>query len=333
MLYHPDFVPSYNSSFASVSSAGMVYPNNCSGLYNAFEIFKTEHHRIMIIKYAKKLIRWILGKLGYIVIRKASMVGILPEVIHQVQPIGQPRIEGYQLEMATYHIKTGMGDAEPEFFPLYEQCCKYTMISWDRLYSLFMAVNYIVKSDIQGDIVECGVWRGGSMMMAALVLLKSGHDDRQFFLYDTFEGLPKPDDIDVDVWGHNAIEAWLPHKKTNESSDWAYASVDEVRANLERTGYPMKNIKFVKGMVEQTIPKTIPNKIALLRLDTDWYKSTRHELEHLYPRLSRNGVLIIDDYGHFRGSRQATDEYFAKLKMPPLLNRIDYSERVAIKPD
>lgn len=294
----------------------------------------------MLIKYTKKLIRWMLGKFGYIIIRKSvlqpasmDMVAILPDVIRQVQPIGLPAIEGYQLEMATYHIKTGMGDAEPEFFRLYEQCCKYTMTSWERLYSVFMAVRYIAKANIQGDIVECGVWRGGSMMMAALTLRNSGHDDRQFFLYDTFEGLPKPDDIDVDVWGNRAIDGWLPHKKTNESSDWANASLDEVRANLERTCYPMKNITFVKGMVEQTIPKTMPNKIALLRLDTDWYKSTRHELEHLYPRLSRNGVLIIDDYGHFRGSRQATDEYFAKLNIPPLLNRIDYAGRLAIKPD
>ena len=294
----------------------------------------------MIIRYTKKLIRWLLGKLGYTIIKKPEkqtasmdMVAMLPEVIRQVRPIGQPALEGYQLEMATYHIKTGMGDAEPEFFPLYEQCCKHTMTSWERLYSLFMAVRYIVKNNIEGDIVECGVWRGGSMMMAALTLLKSGDDNRKFFLYDTYEGLPKPDEIDVDVWGHRAIEGWMPHRKSDESSDWAYASLDEVRANLERTGYPMKNITFIKGMVERTIPKTIPNEIALLRLDTDWYNSTRHELEHLYPRLSRNGVLIIDDYGHFRGSRQATDEYFAKLNLPPLLNRTDYAGRLAIKPD
>lgn len=261
------------------------------------------------------------------------MVSIIPEVIRQVQPIGQPRIDGYQLEMATCHIMTGMGDAEPEFFPLYEKCCTYTMTSWDRLYSLYMAVRYIVRNNIQGDVVECGVWRGGSMMMTALTLLASGQNNRRLFLYDTFEGLPKPDDMDVDVWGHRAMEGWLPHRKTDESSSWAYASLEEVRANLEVTGYPMRNVVFVKGMVEETMPETMPNKIALLRLDTDWYKSTRHELEHLYPLLSRNGVLIIDDYGHLRGSRQATDEYVAKLKMPPLLNRIDYSERLAIKPD
>jgi hypothetical protein len=84
-------------------------------------------------------------------------------------------------------------------------------------------------------------------------------------------------------------------------------------------------------MVEKTLPSHAPAQIALLRLDTDWYASTRWELEHLFPRLSRNGVLIIDDYGHFKGARQAVDEHINLHKLPLLLNRIDYSGRIAIK--
>ena len=89
-----------------------------------------------------------------------------------------------------------------------------------------------------------------------------------------------------------------------------------------------ERIHFVEGKVEDTIPAHAPERIALLRLDTDWYESTRHELEHLYPRLSRGGVLIIDDYGHWQGARQAVDEYFGDAHAA-LLNRIDYTARAS----
>jgi hypothetical protein len=99
------------------------------------------------------------------------------------------------------------------------------------------------------------------------------------------------------------------------------------------TAYPGSHIHYVKGRVEDTIPKHAPQAIALLRLDTDWYESTRHELEHLFPRLVRGGVLILDDYGHWKGAKEAVDEYFAKLGRSPLLQRLDYSGRLAIKVD
>jgi hypothetical protein len=98
------------------------------------------------------------------------------------------------------------------------------------------------------------------------------------------------------------------------------------------TGYPSENIIFVKGMVEKTIPRTLPNKIALLRLDTDLYESTHHELIHLYPKVTTQGIIIIDDYGHFQGSQEATDNYFSQESQKVLFHRIDYSCRVGIKP-
>jgi O-methyltransferase len=111
---------------------------------------------------------------------------------------------------------------------------------------------------------------------------------------------------------------------------WCIASLDDVRANLLSTGYPANQIHFVPGKVEQTIPKTLPERLALLRLDTDWYESTKHELEHLYPRLSNDGVLIIDDYGHWRGAREAVDEFFLRSRHP-LLHRLDYTGRLMLK--
>ena len=101
---------------------------------------------------------------------------------------------------------------------------------------------------------------------------------------------------------------------------------------LYETGYPEEKIHFVQGRVEETIPASAPDSISLLRLDTDWYESTKHELVHLFPRLSPSGVIIIDDYGHWKGCRKAVDEYFDTGDHPQLLlNRVDYSCRIAVK--
>ena len=108
-------------------------------------------------------------------------------------------------------------------------------------------------------------------------------------------------------------------------------SEESVRATLLETGYPPERLHFVRGAVEETVPAAAPEQLALLRLDTDWYESTRHELVHLYPRLSDGGILIVDDYGHWEGCRRAVDEYFASDADPILLNRIDYTGRIAIK--
>jgi hypothetical protein len=108
-------------------------------------------------------------------------------------------------------------------------------------------------------------------------------------------------------------------------------SLADATASLASTGYPAGQLHFVKGKVEDTIPATVPDAIAILRLDTDWYESTRHELVHLYPRLVRGGVLIVDDYGHWRGAREAVDGYFAEQNTVPLLQRIDYTGRLMMK--
>src|SRR5262249_25761216 len=110
---------------------------------------------------------------------------------------------------------------------------------------------------------------------------------------------------------------------------WCYSGLDEVASNMRSTGYPDDLVHLVKGKVEETIPGAAPAQIAVLRLDTDWYESTRHELEHLYPRLAPGGVLIIDDYGYWAGARKAVDEYFQGSLF---LSRIDGTGRIAIKP-
>jgi hypothetical protein len=203
----------------------------------------------------------------------------------------------------------------------------YTMTSIERIAALRNAVLYLVRHAIPGDIVECGVWRGGSMMAAARTLLEAGDTSRDLWLYDTFEGMVAPRQQDRRRDGATATEL-----QQRGESFLNVAPLEGVRAVMDTVGYPRERIHYVKGKVEDTIPAEIPDVIALLRLDTDWYESTRHELTHLFPRVSAGGVLIVDDYGYWQGQRQAIDEYLADRSVPILLNRIDDAARIAVVP-
>jgi hypothetical protein len=209
----------------------------------------------------------------------------------------------------------------------------FTLTSPERIASLCEACRYIVRARIPGDVVECGVWRGGSMMAVARTFLQLGESSRRLFLYDTFEGMPPPGEKDVTYSGTPAAALMKEAQKEDPSSIWCYAPLEGVRSAVLSVGYPPEKAHFIQGKVEETIPGTMPERIALLRLDTDWYESTRHELIHLFPRLSPGGVLIIDDYGHWKGARQAVDDYLAESGSRLLLNRIDYTGRIAVKID
>jgi O-methyltransferase len=238
----------------------------------------------------------------------------------------------FQTLTAKYAEDAGTADMDERFLPIFERCRQFTMTSVERMYALYKAVEYVLAAQIPGAFVECGVWRGGSMMVAAETLRAFERTDRDLYLFDTFEGLPRPDsDRDVDIFSNRAIDGWQQYARGEEASNWAYASLEDVRANLLSTQYPSGAIHYIKGMVERTVPDNAPESIAILRLDTDWYVSTKHELVHLFPRLQPGGVLIIDDYGHFLGARRAVDEFLLENGITLLLNRIDYSGRLAIK--
>ncbi|PZO38295.1 MAG: macrocin O-methyltransferase [Pseudanabaena frigida] len=221
-------------------------------------------------------------------------------------------------------------DFESRHIEIIDRVSPYTLTSLERIYSLIESVRYVLQNNIKGDFVECGVYKGGSMMAIALALIAEDVRDRELYLFDTFEGMPAPDERDIDLLGKSAMEEFSKRKISDVSSTWVNASVEEVKQAMALTGYPMERIHFVKGLVENTIPEQAPESIAVMRLDTDWYKSTIHELEYLYPRLSPKGILIVDDYGHFKGAREATDEYFYKNKMMPFLHRIDYTGRLIV---
>jgi O-methyltransferase len=205
----------------------------------------------------------------------------------------------------------------------------YTMTSKARLSALCDAVHYVVKNQIPGDIVECGVWKGGSMMAVAHTLLSLEDRTRDLYLFDTFDGMTEPGKNDIAVTGETAAE--LLGKGDKEKSEvWCYAAIDQVRSAIHDTGYPTDRTFLIKGRVEDTVPSQAPQEISILRLDTDWYESTRHEMIHLFPRIAIGGVLIIDDYGWWEGARQAIDEYIEEKKIQIFLNRIDYTGRLGI---
>ena len=221
-------------------------------------------------------------------------------------------------------------DMDTRFAQIAVVCAPFTMTPRERLYGLYQAVCYVTAAHVPGDIVECGVWRGGSCMAAALTLIDLGSTARDIYLYDTFAGMTKPGEFDVDQRSTRALATW-ERSQRGDVNRWCYASLDEVRSNLFSTGYPPERLRFVAGDLLATLPATAPQTIAILRLDTDFYESTTHALTHLFDRLSRGGVLIVDDYGHWQGAKKAIDEYFAAHGIAMLLNRLDYAARIGVK--
>ena len=219
-------------------------------------------------------------------------------------------------------------DVEGYYFEINDRVEAFTMTSLSRVFAFIAAAEHVSRLGIKGAIVECGVWKGGSTMAALLALARLGDCSREVWLYDTFEGMVPPTENDGDV----DKQLFTSHTRDDGSSDWCRAELGEVITNIESCGYSMERVKFVKGRVEETIPRNLPDQISLLRLDTDFYESTRHELEHLYPRLSSGGILIIDDYGAFAGAQRAVHEFMASQHLNVFLHRIDSTGRLLVKP-
>ena len=208
----------------------------------------------------------------------------------------------------------------------------FTMTSAERVWSLLQAVRYVTESQLPGALVECGVWRGGSVIAMVKKLQDLGMQDRQIWLYDTFQGMTEPTAEDVEASTGATARTLMDTTPVNDGNNvWALATRADVEQNLRSTGYPSDRFTFVQGDVAQTLTTHIPDQIALLRLDTDWYESTRIGLEVLYPRLVVGGVCILDDYGHWQGARKAVDDYFAEQGIHPFMHPIDYSGRIFIK--
>lgn len=258
----------------------------------------------------------------------------------RLRPRTPPLIDGLDVSGFTPEqrkaIERDLALLDPADRTIVRHALPYTMTGIPRLTALIDAVRHLVQRDVAGAFVECGVWRGGSVLAMLLTLLDLGVTERDVYLYDTFTGMTEPTARDVSRFHVPAIEAWSAAEREGRRAYpelFAPEHFNEaaVRATLQSTGYPTARLHFVVGDVEQTVPAEAPERLALLRLDTDWYESTRHELRHLYPRLHTGGVLIVDDYGEWDGARRAVDEFFATQAKPLLLQRIDHTARMAIK--
>ena len=225
---------------------------------------------------------------------------------------------------------------EINHFDKYYQICKKESlnVSKERFASLYQSINYIYKNNIKGDFVECGVFMGGSAMMISFAMKdfeKINTSVKNIWLYDTFEGMANPTVHDENILNQKAIIELKNKKKKENSKDiWAYSSIDYVKQNIKKTYIDPERVKYIKGLVEETLIENKPKKISLLRLDTDFYESTKKELEELYPLLEKGGIIIIDDYGHWKGCKKAVDEYF-KNKKNIFFQQVDYSGLIGVK--
>lgn len=183
----------------------------------------------------------------------------------------------------------------------------YTMTSIERITCLYESLEHIRENNIRGDVVECGVWKGGNIKGIIDYFDYHKMYDRNVYLYDTFTGMTEPEPQDIDFEGNLAIS--IIDRVRCE------CSLEDVKNLLSQSLFPNEKIKFIIGDVSETLnsEENVPKVISLLRLDTDWYKSTKKELDVLYPRLSKNGVMIVDDYGHWQGAKKAVDEYFTEI--------------------
>jgi len=162
-------------------------------------------------------------------------------------------------------------DLKPEDIEIIKFVSPFTMTKPEMIYAMIEGIRHVVRYDIPGDIVECGVWKGGSTMAAAKTLLEVGNSTRRLHLFDTFEGNPEPTDADLNVKGETATAKFSKAGPCGSvGSKWCNATLDEAKRNVFSAGYDNSKIHFVKGKVEDTILQNAPERIALLRLDTDF---------------------------------------------------------------
>ena len=205
------------------------------------------------------------------------------------------------------------------------------------VFTMHEAVKYVLSNEIKGDIVECGVGDGSKIFMAAWLCQYIGENDRNIYLYDTFSGMTMPCERDFKIRKGRLLSSYQATKnrydssKTEFGSTWAYTPLRDVKNTIMKTGYSQNLCHYVEGDVLQTIPSIQPTNIAVLRLDTDFYDSTMHELLHLYHLVVPGGVIIFDDYGSWNGQKTAVDDFFAGIQFEPLLLRTCWKERLYVK--
>ena len=254
----------------------------------------------------RAVIKKIMNKFGY----ELRLINLEYENLKNSFPVEFSKDE---VELVRYVIDNGL-----------------TGVSKERLFATLMSCKYVLNCEIPGDFVECGVWRGGNAIIAAGIFKMYG-SNKKVYLFDTFTGMTEPSSSDVEMHSNITAQELLNHRKKAQLSQGR--SIDDVRDNFAKYDLLNENILFIKGDVLQTLhdSENIPESISVLRLDTDWYESTKFEMDILYSRVTKNGVLMIDDYGHWTGSKKAVDEYFQENHNHIFLQYIDYTGRLGVK--
>lgn len=230
-------------------------------------------------------------------------------------------------------------DLDPEdrpFAGIWEAAAPFTTASFDRGLALFRSIRYVAQNFLPGDFVVCGVRRGGSSIIAIKTFAHFGMDDKRFWLFDTFAGATEADTSDGGAAESLADVCVDAASHSSEALLGAKADIDSVRTNLRATGCDLDRVDFVQGDVRNLLPSAGPDRICCLCLDPDSYDAAQAELEHLYPRLVEEGVLLLSDFGGSQGVRRAVDEYFDKLRIGghtrPFFHYIDEAGRLMVKP-
>jgi len=227
--------------------------------------------------------------------------------------------DSYQEKQQRNHIANFKKIVDPLFLKYYEKIIGSTMLSTEALYDLWWSVKYLCAKGLDGDIVEFGVWKGGALELVAYAL-NEYKGTNKIVGFDTFEGHPKPEANEIDIWGNNMQAKFQEVEKSGEK--WAFADYDDVNTRLRKIN---SNVELIKGIVDQNIDASKINRIAILRLDMDWYQPTKTALNKFYDKIQKGGILIIDDYGHHSGAKKATDEFIKERDLRLNFRHINYS--------
>ena len=257
----------------------------------------------------KKVAKTVLRKLGYEIRRVHRREDLLPN---------------NGIESLSYKIPVTLRDTIDG----------YTMLSRGRLQSLANAAYHVMKKEVRGDIVQCGVWRGGSAALIAHVIQSSGGPLRNLHLLDSFEGIPEPDGTvdgerairEAREYGTDTNGELVPNPQFYLNMGRPVGYIEDVQSLLEeKLGYDRDFIFYHKGMFEDVIPRIDSqiDSISLLHLDGDLYSSTKVCLEYLYDKVVSGGIVIIDDYGAYDGCRKAVDEFLRQRGAHPYLHQVD----------
>lgn len=234
----------------------------------------------------------------YLDLLKKCLTGLLyAESAERVNLLGLPFEEGARIEGRDWPFAA------------------HTMVGIKRLDNLHYCIEDILRNNVPGDLIETGVWRGGTTIFMRAVLKAYGIMNRCVWVADSFEGLPPPN---ADAYPLDAGD------RLHEYAELA-VSLAEVKSNFKRYGLLDDKVRFLKGWFRESLPTAPIDQLAVLRLDGDMYESTRDALVHLYPKVSVGGYVIVDDYGAISACRHAVHDYRHAERIDEEIHPIDWT--------